>query len=40
MTPDQDRCCGMSCNRKVVKVEEGRNVDGKVRGGLLTKILL
>jgi len=32
MTRDEDKCSGMSWERKVVKVEEGRNVDGKSRG--------
>jgi len=34
MARDLDRCCGMSWERKVVEAEEGRNVDGKSRGGL------
>jgi len=34
MTRDLGKCCGMSWERKVVEVEEGRNVDGKSRGGL------
>jgi len=38
MTRDLDQCCGMSWERKVVEVAEGRNVDGKSRGGLLTKL--
>jgi len=38
MTRGLDKCCGMSWERKVVEVEEGRNVDGKSRGGLLTKL--
>jgi len=38
MTRGLDKCCGMSWERKVVEVEEGRNVDGKSRGRLLTKL--
>jgi len=38
MTQDLDKCCSMSWERKVVEVEEGRNVDGKSRGGLLAKL--
>lgn len=38
MTRDPDQCCGMIWERKVFEVAEGRNVDGKSRGGLLTKL--
>jgi len=39
--PDKlDKCCDISWERKVVKVEEGRKVDRKSRGGLLTMLCL